>query len=187
MDTKTLSRGRTRALAECALMAAVIALCAWISIPAAVPFTLQPFGIFAAVAILGGKRGSAAVAVYLLMGMVGLPVFAGFKGGIGVLLGATGGYILGFLGSALTVWGVERLLGRRGWVLALSMGLGLGVCYAFGTAWFLAVYTRTSGPMSLSAALGLCVLPFVLPDAIKIALALLVGRRVGQALERRAG
>ena len=119
--------------------------------------------------------------------MVGLPVFAGFKGGIGVLLGATGGYILGFLGSALTVWGMERLLGRRGWVLALSMVLGLVVCYAFGTAWFLAVYTRTSGPMSLSAALGLCVLPFVLPDAIKIALALLVGRRVGQALERRAG
>ena len=74
MDTKTLSRGRTRALAECALMAAVIALCAWISIPAAVPFTLQTFGIFAAVAILGGKRGSAAVAVYLLMGMVGLPL-----------------------------------------------------------------------------------------------------------------
>lgn len=187
MDTKTLSRGRTRALAECALMAAVIALCAWISIPAAVPFTLQTFGIFAAVAILGGKRGSAAVAVYLLMGMVGLPVFAGFKGGIGVLLGATGGYILGFLGSALTVWGMEQLLGRRGWVLALSMVLGLVVCYAFGTAWFLAVYTRTSGPMSLSAALGLCVLPFVLPDVIKIALALLVGRRVGQALERRAG
>ena len=77
------------------------------------------------------------MAVYLLMGMVGLPVFAGFKGGAGALLGATGGYILGFLGSAWTVWGMERLLGRRGWVLALSMALGLAVCYAFGTAWFL--------------------------------------------------
>ena len=66
------------------------------------------------------------------------------------------------------------------------MALGLAVCYAFGTAWFLAVYTRTSGPMSLSAALGLCVVPFVIPDAIKIALALLVGRRVRMALDRRA-
>ena len=102
MPTESVSyRLRTRDLTYVALCAVLIAVCAWISIPAPVPFTLQTFGIFAALTLLGGRRGCYAVAVYLLLGLVGLPVFAGFQGGAGTLLGVTGGYILGFGAAAL--------------------------------------------------------------------------------------
>ena len=86
---------RTVDMAYIALFAVVMAVCAWISIPAAVPFTLQTFGVFLAVGLLGGKRGTLAVLIYLLLGAVGIPVFAGFNGGLGYMLGATGGYIVG--------------------------------------------------------------------------------------------
>lgn len=87
---------KTQTLTRTAMGAVIIALCAWISIPAAVPFTLQTFGIFLVLAVLGARQGSAAVIVYILLGLVGLPVFAGFSGGPGALLGPTGGYIVGF-------------------------------------------------------------------------------------------
>lgn len=74
------------------VFAVLIAICSWISIPMTVPFTLQTFAVFLAVGVLGGKRGSLAVLIYILLGAVGIPVFAGFSGGIGVLLGNTGGY-----------------------------------------------------------------------------------------------
>ena len=86
---------------------------------------------------LGGRRGTLAILAYLLLGLVGLPVFSGFQGGPGVLLGTTGGYILGFLASALLYWGMTARLGDRPAVTAAAMVLGLLVCYAFGTAWFL--------------------------------------------------
>ena len=165
-------------MALCALFAALIAVCSWISIPAAVPFTLQTFAVFAAVLLLGGKRGSLAVAVYLLLGAVGLPVFSGFKGGVGALLGPTGGYILGFLISALLIWAVTARFGERLGVLVAALLLGLAVCYAFGTAWFVVVYSRARGPISVGSALGMCVVPFILPDLCKIALALLLSNRL---------
>lgn len=169
---------KTRDLALCALFAALIAVCAWIAIPASVPFTLQTFAVFAALGLLGGKRGTIAVAVYLLLGTVGLPVFSGFQGGIGALLGTTGGYLLGFLLAALIVWGMEALFGEKASVFILSAVLGMLVCYAFGTAWYLVVYARTKGAVSLATVLGWCVTPFLLPDAVKIALAVLLRGRL---------
>ena len=169
---------KTKDLALCALFAALIAVCAWISIPATVPFTLQTFAIFAALGLLGGKRGTAAVAVYLLLGAIGVPVFAGFQGGIGALLGTTGGYLLGFLLTALIVWGMEARFGSKAGVFLLSAVLGMLVCYAFGTAWYLVVYARTKGAISLATALGWCVVPFLIPDAVKIALAVLLRGRL---------
>ncbi|MDD6107418.1 MAG: biotin transporter BioY [Clostridiales bacterium] len=169
---------KTKDLALCALFAALIAVCAWISIPATVPFTLQTFAIFAALGLLGGKRGTVAVAVYLLLGAIGVPVFAGFQGGIGALLGTTGGYLLGFLLTALIVWGMEARFGSKAGVFLLSAVLGMLVCYAFGTAWYLVVYARTKGAISLATALGWCVVPFLIPDAVKIALAVLLRERL---------
>ena len=172
----------TRDMVYCAMFAVLIAVCSWISIPATVPFTLQTFGIFVTVGILGGKRGSVSVLIYLLLGAVGIPVFAGFKGGIGALLGTTGGYIIGFLFSALIMWGMEVLLGKKLWVLAVSMVLGLLACYAFGTIWFMVVYARTSGAIGLMTALGWCVFPFILPEVIKIALALVLSKRLAKLI-----
>ena len=165
-----------------AVFAVLIAICSWISIPTTVPFTLQTFAVFLAVGVLGGKRGSLSVLIYILLGAVGIPVFAGFSGGFGILLGQTGGYIVGFLFSALLMWLMEALLGKKTWVLGLSMVLGLIVCYAIGTVWFMVV-ARNSGAVGLATVLGWCVIPFIIPDLIKIVLALALSKRLGKALK----
>ena len=95
-----------------ALMAVLMCLCTWIAIPAAVPFTLQTFAVFTAVELLGARRAFWSVAVYLLMGAVGLPVFSGMTGGFGVLLGQTGGYLWGFLLLPLIVFIVVIIIIR---------------------------------------------------------------------------
>ena len=164
MDKKT--KLTTRDMVYTAMFACLMTICAWISIPGQVPFTLQTMGVFLAVGLLGGKRGTLAILVYVLMGAVGLPVFSGM----------TGGYIVGFLISALIMWAMEAIPGNRKWVLPLSMVLGLIACYAFGTAWFLVVYTRAKGAISLAAVLGMCVIPYIIPDIIKIVCALVLTR-----------
>lgn len=172
-----------RDMAYVAIFAVLMAVCSWISIPATVPFTLQTFGVFVAVGVLGGKRGSLAVLVYLLLGAIGIPVFSGFTGGIGIILGNTGGYIIGFLLSALVMWGMEKVLKRKTWTLALAMVLGLLVCYAFGTLWFMLVYMRNVGEIGLMTVLGWCVFPFIIPDIMKIILALVVSKRLSGILK----
>lgn len=168
----------TRDLVYVAVFTALMAICAWISIPTTVPFTLQTMGVFLAVGLLGGRRGSLAVLVYLLLGAVGAPVYAGFAGGLGPLVGSTGGYILGFLLCALTMWAVEVALGKSLWALGLGMVLGLIVCYGFGTAWYIVLYTQANGPVGLWTVLGWCVFPFLIPDALKMALALAITARL---------
>lgn len=167
-----------------AVFAVIMAICSWISIPAQVPFTLQTFGVFVAVGVLGGKRGTLAVLVYILLGALGIPVFAGFQGGMGILLGTTGGYIVGFLFSSLVMWGLERLLGKKPVMQILSMLAGLIVCYAFGTIWFMIVYTRSSGAVGLATVLGWCVVPFIIPDLIKIGLAYVLSGKVRKYVYR---
>ena len=146
-----------------------------------ISFTLQTFAIFAALLTLGGRRGTYAVTVYLLLGAVGFPVFSGFQGGLGALLGATGGYIIGFLGSALVYWLLTALAKDTLPVRITACLLGLIVCYAFGTAWFMAVYT--AGPMDVGAAVAMCVIPFILPDLVKIGLAVTLAQRVRKYLK----
>lgn len=166
-----------RDLSYIAIMAGLIAICSWIAVPTTVPFTLQTFGVFLAVGTLGGSRGSCSVLVYLLLGLVGFPVFASFTGGAGALLGASGGYLTGFLFAALTYWLITSLLGNRRVVMFCAMLLGLIVCYAFGTAWFLIFYARSNGsPTTLFAALSWCVFPFIIPDLIKIIMAMTLSR-----------
>ena len=92
------------------LFAALLAVCAWICIPVGdIAVTLQTFGVALALLLLGGKWGTVSIGIYLLLGMVGLPVFSGFRGGIGALAGVTGGFLWGFLASGLIFWGLERL------------------------------------------------------------------------------
>lgn len=178
MSVPVQASEKTRSMVYIALFAVLMAVCAWISVPAAVPFTMQTFAVFLAVNVLGGRRGTTAVAVYILMGAVGMPVFSHFTGGLGVLLQANGGYILGFLLIALIMWGFESLSANRSWVRILSMLLGLVFCYAFGTAWFMLLYTRSTGAIGLGAALLWCVVPYILPDLIKLSLSLLLSRRL---------
>lgn len=169
---RTNEKGKTYDMAYIAVFTVLIAICSWISIPTAIPFTLQTFAVFLSVAVLGGKRGTTAVLIYILLGAAGVPVFAGFTGGLGVILNTTGGYIIGFILTALIMWMMESAFGKKLWVQALSMVLGMAACYAAGTVWFMVVYMRETGPVGLTTVLGWCVIPFIIPDAIKIALAL---------------
>lgn len=173
-------RLRTVDLCYTAVFALLLAVCAWISVPAPVPFTLQTFALFAALLLLGGRRGTMAVTVYLLMAAVGLPVCSGFRGGLGALLGPTGGYLLGFILTALLYWSLTAWLGEKNWVKLSACVLGLVVCYAFGTVWFLAV--GKGNGMGLAGALAACVFPFVIPDLLKLGLAFLLSHRVGRFL-----
>ncbi len=175
---KTSTKLSTTDLVYIALFTVIIAICAWISIPSTVPFTLQTFGVLCAMGLLGGKRATLAVLTYLLLGVVGLPVFSSFRGGIGVLLGVTGGYLLGFLAATLFYWLITALLGEKPWVRMLGLVLGLIISYTLGTAWFMVAYAQTTGPVGLAMALSWCVFPFLLPEAVKTAMAFFIVKTI---------
>ena len=147
-----------------------------ISVPFfAIPFTLQGFAVFAILRLLGWKKGGTAIFVYLALGAVGLPVFSGFCGGYGVLFGQTGGFLFGFLLTA-PIYAVFEKLGKgKRLFTALGMAAGLLADYLSGALWYYFLFARGT---SFVAALAVTVLPFLLPDAIKIALALLVSERM---------
>lgn len=164
---------KTRDLALCSLFSALMAICAWISIPlGSVSFTLQTFAIFLSLLTLGGKKSTVSVFVYLFLGALGLPVFSGFQGGLSALLGATGGYLWGFLVMALVFWILTALLGEKFRIPAALIGLLL--CYACGALWlsFLLVDRWNSELLWLS------ILPYLVPDAVKLLLALWISRRL---------
>ena len=175
---KTRDNSKVLDLVYIAIGAALIAICSWISIPTAVPFTLQTFAVFFVLLALGGERGTLATLVYVLLGAVGVPVFAGFSGGIGVLLGNTGGYIIGFLFTGLIYILFTKFFKKNIVMKVVALVLGLAVCYAFGTAWFMHVYMKSSGEVGLLTVLGWCVFPFIIPDLIKLALAVVISKRI---------
>lgn len=167
------------------MTAAVICLCSWLTIPFTVPFTMQTFAVIAALLLLGGKRGLLAIGLYLLLGLVGLPVFSGFRGGPGHLLGPTGGYLVGFLFTGLAYLLMEKpLIGRGKLIHTLACTLALIPCYLVGTLWFTAVYSLQGKEMGFFTALGICVLPYILPDIVKTFLAVTVSLRVRKYLPK---
>lgn len=168
----------TKEMVLTAMLTAVMAVCSWISVPAEIPFTLQTFAVFCAVGLLGGRNGLFSILVYILLGAIGIPVFAGPSGGIGIILGNTGGYIVGFVFIALICWLTEKLFGSGLIVRIISMLIGLAVMYAFGTAWYIFLYTKNTGDVSLIQVMKWCVTPFVIPDLIKLALAVVLTDRI---------
>ena len=174
-----------RRMAYAALMAVAICLCAWITVPFAVPFTMQTFAVFAALLLLGGRDGTLAIALYLLLGLVGLPVFSGFRGGFGHLAGPTGGYLVGFLVTGLAHIVLQPLTERCRAIARIALLFGEhALCYLTGTLWFAAVSAGRGQAVSFLAALGLCVVPYLIPDFVKIILADLMSRRIGKLLRR---
>lgn len=166
-------------IALIAVFVAVITVCAWISIPfGEISFTLQLLGICLAGGLIGFKRSLAAVAAYILLGLIGVPVFSGFKA-TSALVGPTGGYIVGFLFTAATVGLTSDLFKRKSkpviaLALALSSVVGIALCYAFGTGWFMIMMNGKGNPYSLVAALSVCVVPFIPFDLIKAAVAIIL-------------
>jgi len=176
------ARSKTLELTYMAIGAALIAICSWISIPATIPFTMQTFAVFCIIDFIGGKKGCISILVYILLGAIGIPVFSGFTGGIGVLFGTTGGYIIGFIFIALSYWAMTNYLGFGLSIRIISLIIGLVVCYIFGTAWFMILYTHRNENIALSTALGWCVIPFIIPDLIKLALAITISSRIKKLL-----
>ena len=161
---------KAKNMALCGLFTAVLTVCAWISVPFGDSvITLQTFAIFLTLGLLGGKLGSLTVLVYLLLGAVGAPVFSAFRGGLGALLGTTGGYLFGFMLTSLFYW---VIISRKDtpYIRLLAMIFGLLLCYSCGSWWYLTRYLPTS-----TATLGLvflkCVVPYLIPDGIKLILA----------------
>lgn len=160
------------------IFAVLLAVCSWISIPAIIPFTLQTFGVFLSVLMLGGKQGTFAILIYLLLGAVGIPVFSNFGAGIGYLLGNTGGYAIGFIFIGLTGWLFEKLFGHKAIPQMIAMLLGLIICYSFGTLWFINLSLNSGGAYELMTVLTMCVFPFIIPDILKLVLAYMISKRL---------
>lgn len=163
----------TREVVLIAMFSAIMAVCSWISVPTTIPFTLQTFGVFCTMSILGGKKGFFSILVYILLGAVGLPVFSGFSAGFSALTSYSGGYIWGFLFLALVFWGTEKILGNKLYIQIISLIVGMAVCYLCGTLWFMFV-TKSGFIYGLSA----CVAPYVLFDLLKLSFAVVISLRV---------
>lgn len=165
-----------------ALMTAVIVVCSLAAVPfGSVPITLQTFAICVSVGLLGVKRGVVCVLLYLLLGIAGLPVFSGFQGGIGVLLGPTGGYVLGFIPMVIVSGLIIQNCEKKAVVHFLAFVAGLIVCYFVGTIWFVYVYSVEK--TDFLAALSVCVLPYVIPDVVKLILASVLIRSVNERIK----
>lgn len=148
----------------CALLAAMTGVLSQIGIPIGeIPINLALFSVYLAGGLLGSYKGAVSMVVYVMMGAVGLPVFSNFRGGLSVLAGPTGGYILGYLFAALVVGMVSTYWGDAFWKMAIGMTGGLALCYLFGTIWFVLLTGK-----GLAAALSACVIPFLPGDAVKI-------------------
>lgn len=165
-----------------ALMTAIISILApfSISIPfSPVPITLGSMLIFISVYILGMLRGTLSYLLYLLIGVIGLPVFSGFQGGPGKLFGPTGGYLIGFLFMSLIGGFFIERFHQKHWVSFLGMLIGSIPCYLFGSTW-LAFHLG----IGFWAALSIGVLPYLAGDILKIICALIVGTQIRRALIR---
>ncbi len=173
---------RTRTLTYMALSVSLIAVCTWITVPFTIPFTLQTFAIFTILGLLGGKRGTLTIVCYLLAGCAGLPIFTGFRGGPAALLGNTGGYLVGFILMGLCYWLLTKLFGQALPIRITALVLGLLLLYLFGSLWYLFAYSTGTGQAGFWSVLTICVFPFVIPDLCKLALSLILVRRLHKAL-----
>lgn len=181
------SLSNTRNMVLCAACAAVTCILAPLSVPLAggVPISLATFAVMLAGVLLGGSLGAASQLIYVILGAVGLPVFAGWSGGLGNVLGMTGGFILGYIPCAwLTGLIYHRFRAKakkslKIFYMILGMIAGTIALYALGTVWFILI----TG-MDIRVALAACVIPFIPGDFIKMAAVVIIGLPVETAIRK---
>jgi biotin transport system substrate-specific component len=204
----------SKQLCLCGLFAALMCVCAWISINIfSIPVTLQLLAVLICAALLTPGLATMSVVAYVLLGLVGLPVFAGFTGGVGKLFGITGGYIIGFIPAVYVTsllvhkchFGKQESTALKLVRYIVAMVLGVLVCYAFGTVWFMIINQQSvaahnaeiatmtdlmqqeaggvKSAYTLGQVLGICVLPYLPFDAVKIALAAVLSLRLEKAVK----
>ena len=166
----TVPHSKTYDITMTALMAAVTCILAPLSIPIGpVPISFTNLAIYLSLYLFGCKKGTVSYLIYLLMGLVGLPVFSGFTGGPAKLAGPTGGYIIGFIIMAV-IAGLVIDNCHKSWIQFVGMIVGTIICYLFGTIWFCIVADYT-----FKAALAVCVIPFIPADLVKMIIAMIIG------------
>lgn len=178
-----ISKNSAISIVRIALFAAIISVTAFVSVPFPVPLTFQTLGIFVSLFTLGGKRGAASVFLYVAIGAIGLPVFSGFTGGVGRLFDITGGFIVGFLLAAVLYIPLSRL--AKGLIGHLIVG---SVCqiliYVAGVLGYV-VFSGVSGTtVGVGAAIISCVLPYIIPDFLKIFFAYLISKRLRSIMNK---
>ena len=165
-------------IAVIGVMTAVICILAPFSLPIGpVPISFTNLAIYIALYVLGMRRGTISYLIYLLIGLVGVPVFSGFTGGPQKLFGPTGGYLIGFIPMAVIAGIVIDKCMKKWYFCLLAMIAGTWVCYLFGTAWL-----AFQANMTFKAALAAGVIPFIIEDLIKMVLALLIGPQIQKQL-----
>lgn len=167
---------RTKQMVLIALMTAVTCVLGPLSIPlpfSPVPISLTNFAIFLAIFVLGMKNGTISFIIYLLLGAVGVPVFSSFRGGLQVLAGPTGGYLIGFIFLALIMGFALDHFDRKLVPTIIGMIIGMAVCYAFGTVWLAKLLS-----LSFKEGLMMGVIPYLAGDAAKIIIAAIVGPKL---------
>ena len=173
---------RTKQMVLIALMTAVTCVLGPLSIPlpfSPVPISLTNFAIFLAIFILGMKNGTISFIIYLLLGAVGVPVFSSFRGGLQVLAGPTGGYLIGFIFLALIMGFALDHFDRKLVPTIIGMIIGMAVCYAFGTVWLAKLLS-----LSFKEGLMMGVIPYLPGDAAKIIIAAIVGPKLYGATQK---
>ncbi len=170
----------TRDLALCALFTALIAIFSQIAIPLpmGVPVNMALLAVYLCALLIPFKFSMLSIAAFLLLGLIGVPVFAGFRGGPAALFGKTGGYLMGYLLTGTAI-GLTRKWLASFWTRCSAMLLGLLLCYVFGTLWFMNLTN-----LGLMESLGYCVIPFLPGDAAKILLAAMLAPRLATAIKR---
>lgn len=178
--TRSFAGRNVRHMTLVGLMTAVICVLGPLAVTlpvSPVPISLGTLAIYLAVSVLGMKLSAASVVIYILLGLVGVPVFTNFTAGPGKLLGPTGGYILGYTFLALICGAFVERLFRRPVLCFLGMLLGTGVFYAFGTVWL-----KFQMNVTFPQAFVLGVLYYIPGDLVKIIIAMTLGFQIRSRL-----
>lgn len=164
------TRDMVYAAAFAAVLSAVSPFVIWIG---PVPLSLATFAVYLAASSLNWKYGTLSIFIYVALGLIGLPVFSGFTGGLPKLAGPTGGFIIGYIPMALIIGLLIRQLSYHKFLYPVAISLGTVILYIFGLSWF--IYSSRS---SLASAMMACVIPFLPGDVVKIALASVIAPRL---------
>jgi biotin transport system substrate-specific component len=164
-----------RNMCYCAIFAALMAICAQIHIPfASTHITLQTFAIFLALLTLGGFRGTVSVGLYLLLGAIGLPVFAGFRGGLHLYTMESGGFLIGFMLTSLLYWAITAEFRPKKWGKVVTMAIAMIPCYSLGIYWMYRFYSIQVMPSTYL----ITMVTFLIPDCLKFWLAWIISKRL---------
>ena len=160
---------------------AFITVCSWISIPFAVNFSLQIFALLIIAAALPFSVSITSISIYILLGFIGIPVFSGFSSGLTALMGASGGFIIAFLPMAFTVSIFRKKYVQHPWIFIVISFISMLICYISGCLWYMLIFSPST---SFLSALAICVIPFIIPDTLKILLSSIALKKLNPYIKK---